>query len=143
MSFRGEWNSIKAEVEQDRAKLNLAGLAPEYDSNGKEIPGPGPDFGAVVITPALLRKKAKEADTTRANLKKADNSAVDAIKKATSGLKGFQCQKGIRTFEERWEKQVDHLDRLIENGVAGGLNSAAAEMDLQDMNQGTKFKSKN
>jgi hypothetical protein len=144
MSFAAEWATIKAKaVAEQEAKTKLAGLAPEYDKNGREIVVPGRGSGRELkVDKDLLYKRAAKVDDIRDSFRKADNSALAETRSAAVGLRGFKSQGGLKRFETRWEDQVKFLDGILNRGVAQGLRLAAADLSIADEKQGERLKKK-
>lgn len=145
MSFAEEWANLKKAAADRQASTNLAGIAPEYDNTGKQIipekgSGSGGQGEALKATPESLRLRARKTDTVRSNFKKADDEAITATTKAASALKGFDSQKGLKSFESRWKAQARYLDGLLDKGVAQGLRLAANDIAVNDQKQANKMK---
>lgn len=82
------------------------------------------------VDASVLEERAKNAETVRKNFMDADNKALSATKGIN--LKGFKSDSGVAVFRKRWRAQMWYLEGLLEQGVEGNLQAAAAEFRAEE-----------
>lgn len=87
-------------------------------------PGEGEQL---VADAGFLRHRAKSADTARTEFVKTDDAASKETGQVAGSLKGFKSGPAFTTFMTRWRGQVDPVENLLKNDVAGALRTNADE----------------
>lgn len=132
MSFDDEWAQLKSAASDKSPSMQLAGT-------GSDASGPG-GKPRLKVTGAVLRKKAEQTDKHRGDFQKADDDTVKQTEQVKKSLTGFRSAGAFDTFVDRWKTQMRHLQGELEQGVAGGLRSAAATFKENDRFAGGKDK---
>ncbi|MFC7843041.1 hypothetical protein [Streptomyces sp. NPDC057382] len=127
MSFDEMWGqarSTAAARQQSSMQLNQLPAA-RGDGGGKQL----------VADSHFLRKRATNADTVREAFMKADNDAAKGTDQVESGLKGFKFTAALSTFMTRWKGQMQYVDSLLKNDIAGTLRTSATEYATREQRE--------
>ncbi|WP_330235284.1 hypothetical protein [Streptomyces sp. NBC_00566] len=134
MSFDEMWGQARttaAARQHSSMQLNHVPADPGGDSPGKKL----------VADAGFLRHRAKNADTARRDFVKVDDAASKETGQVAGSLKGFKSGPAFTTFMTRWRGQVDYVESLLKNDVAGALRTSANEYAAREQNEKARHSS--
>lgn len=127
----GQARTTAAARQHSSMQLNHVPADPGGDAPGKKL----------VADAGFLRHRAKNADTARSDFVKADDAAGKETGQVASSLKGFKSGPAFITFMTRWRGQVDYVESLLKNDVAGALRTSANEYAAREQNEKARHSS--
>ncbi|MFF7969209.1 hypothetical protein ACFZC3_28125 [Streptomyces sp. NPDC007903] len=128
MSFDEMWGQARtmaAARQHSSMQLNHVPADPGGAGEGKKL----------VADAGFLRHRAKSADTARTEFVKTDDAASKETGQVAGSLKGFKSGPAFTTFMTRWRGQVDYVENLLKNDVAGALRTSANEYAAREQQE--------
>ncbi|MFJ3664713.1 hypothetical protein ACIPPM_30160 [Streptomyces sp. NPDC090119] len=134
MSFDEMWGQARttaATRQHSSMRLNQVPADPGGDASGKKL----------VADAGFLRHRATKADTARTDFVKTDDAASKETGQVAGSLKGFKSGPAFTTFMTRWRGQVDYVESLLKNDVAGALRTSANEYAAREQQEKARHSS--
>ncbi|CAM5686698.1 hypothetical protein SALBM135S_07327 [Streptomyces alboniger] len=95
------------------------------------------------VTSSILNHRAEKADIVREDFLKADNEAMTETAQIGASLKGFKSAPAFANFIDRWKSQMEYVERLVQNDVAGALRSSAQTFMERERKETDRARSEN